>query len=183
MTGRRNKLTAQIGESLACAELGKQGLIASPFAGNVPEFDVLVADECCRSIPIQVKSSNSLSWPSDARYWLDIDFDKKTGKQNKIGKKAISNPNLIYIFVSISSSKTQKDRFFILRKSDLQDAAILGYSSWMEPRGWIRPRNPESYDNRIGIDLIQCFEDNWDLIKKELNAEPGGPANLASLDG
>jgi len=40
-SGRSNKLTAQIGEYLVCAELGKRTLIATPFAGNVPTFDVL----------------------------------------------------------------------------------------------------------------------------------------------
>jgi len=39
-TGRNNKLTGQISEFLVCAELGKRGLIATPFAGNVPAFDV-----------------------------------------------------------------------------------------------------------------------------------------------
>jgi len=36
MSGLTNKLTGQIGEYLVCAKLGKLGLIATPFAGNVP---------------------------------------------------------------------------------------------------------------------------------------------------
>jgi hypothetical protein len=52
-TGRLNKLAGQIGEYLVCAELGRRGLIATPFAGNVPTFDVLATDESCRTVPIQ----------------------------------------------------------------------------------------------------------------------------------
>lgn len=38
-TGRQNKLTGQLAEHLVCAELGRRGLIATPFSGNVPTFD------------------------------------------------------------------------------------------------------------------------------------------------
>ena len=55
--GRDNRLAGQIGEYLVCAELGKRGLIATPFSGNVPAFDVLAADDLCRTVPIQVKAS------------------------------------------------------------------------------------------------------------------------------
>ena len=56
-TGRNNKLAGQIGEFLVCAELGKRGLIATPFSGNVPAFDILAADDLCNTVPIQVKAS------------------------------------------------------------------------------------------------------------------------------
>ena len=40
-SGRKNLLTKQIGEYLVAAELGRQGLIATTFTGNVPDFDIL----------------------------------------------------------------------------------------------------------------------------------------------
>jgi len=54
--GLSNKLAGQIGEYLVCAELGRRGLIATPFSGNVPTFDVLATDEQCLTVPIQVKA-------------------------------------------------------------------------------------------------------------------------------
>jgi hypothetical protein len=77
-SGRNNKLAGQIGEYLVCAELGKRNLIATPFAGNVPAFDVLAADEFCHTAPIQVKASRGDNWPTDARTWMNIQFDEKT---------------------------------------------------------------------------------------------------------
>ena len=44
-TGSANKLTGQVGEFLVCAELGRRGMFATPFAGNVPEFDVVAVGE------------------------------------------------------------------------------------------------------------------------------------------
>ena len=89
LKGRNNKLTGQVGEFLVCAELGRRGLIATPFAGNVPAFDILAADELCRTVPIQVKASNSDNWPADARHWMDIEFDKDTKRQNYRGPTKI----------------------------------------------------------------------------------------------
>jgi hypothetical protein len=111
-SGRNNKLTAQIGEYLVCAELGKRDLIATPFAGNVPAFDVLATDEFCRTVPIQVKTTRGDNWPTDARTWLNIEFDEKTKTQKNLGRAKIKNPDLIYVFVVIASDEKSKDRFF-----------------------------------------------------------------------
>jgi len=52
-TGRSNKIVGQIGEFLACAELGRRlNLIATPFAGNVPGYDVIATDGDYHSEPI-----------------------------------------------------------------------------------------------------------------------------------
>lgn len=168
-TGLNNKLTGQIGEFLVCAELGRRGLIATPFAGNVPAFDILAADSLCRTVPIQVKSSQGDSWPSDARLWMEIDFDAATGRQNYIAPLTVTNSNLIYVCVSIASAGSpQCDRFFILTKSELQTACIENYSEWMDKRDWIRPKNPQSYDARYWIRNLLEFEDRWKLITERL---------------
>lgn len=168
-TGRNNKLVGQIGEFLVCAELGRRGLIATPFAGNVPAFDVLAADEMCRTVPIQVKASQGDSWPSDARLWMEIEFDAATKRQNFIAPKAITNPDLIYACVSIAPANSeQPDRFFILTKSELQTACIANYSDWMDKRDWIRPRNPQSYDARYWIPNLLPFENRWQIITERL---------------
>ncbi len=175
MSGRSNKLAGQIGEYLVCAELGRRGLIASPFAGNVPAFDVLAADEQCRTVPLQVKASHSKNWPSDARTWMDIELDPNTGVQHDKGPAAITNPELIYVCVAIAEPGGH-DRFFILTKSDLQGMCIKNYREWMGKRDWKRPRNPASYDCRYDIRMIAQFENNWDLITQRLQAVLPDPA-------
>jgi hypothetical protein len=65
-TGLSNKLTGQTGEYLACAELGRRGLIATTFIGNVPEYDLIVCDKSLNKVPIQAKTSRCDTWPSKA---------------------------------------------------------------------------------------------------------------------
>jgi hypothetical protein len=168
--GRNNKLAGQIGEHLVCAELGKRGLIATPFSGNVPTFDLVVADEQCRTLPIQVKASRADNWPNDARDWMDISFDQKTKKQKYMAARKIENPDLVHIFVKIAEpdAPTKRDRFFILVKTQLQEICIRHYSNWMGGIGWIRPRSPESYDLRFSTFDLEKFENNWELVVNRL---------------
>ena len=170
--GLNNKLARQIGEHLVCAELGKRKLIATPFSGNVPAFDILAADELCRIVPIQVKASRKDSWRGDARYWMNISFDQETKTQKNLGRIQIKNPDLIYVFVAIAlaNDKNSKDRFFILTKLQLQEICIKRYSDWMDGIGWRRPRSPESYDCRFWIPDVKAYEDNWQLITDRLEA-------------
>jgi hypothetical protein len=169
-SGRNNKLTGQIGEYLVCAELGKRNLIATPFAGNVPAFDVLATDEFCRTVPIQVKTTRGDNWPTDARTWMNIQFDEKTKTQNNLGRVKIKNRDLIYVFVAIAPDDKSKDRFFILTKEQLQDVCIKRYSEWMDKRDWKRPRAPESYDCRFWIADVENYENNWKLISDRLTS-------------
>ncbi len=42
-TGHSNKLVGQTGECLVAAELGRRGLIATTFTGNVPRYDIIAS--------------------------------------------------------------------------------------------------------------------------------------------
>ncbi|HEY5505683.1 MAG TPA: hypothetical protein VIK28_11045 [Sedimentisphaerales bacterium] len=42
-SGYSNQVTRQIGEHLVVAELGRRGILATPFAGNVPDYDILAS--------------------------------------------------------------------------------------------------------------------------------------------
>lgn len=167
-TGLSNKLTAQTGEYLTCAELGRRGFIATTFTGNVPEYDLIVCDAHLRTIPIQVKTSRGSTWPSRANFWMDIEIDKKNKRQINLGPKKIENPNLIYVCVYLGKERAD-DRFFVCRKRDIQKACIASYTRWMEPKDWKRPRNFESLDNRYHVEDLLQFEDNWSLIERQLS--------------
>ena len=168
--GINNKLAGQIGEYLVCAELGKRGYIATSFTGNVPEFDLIVANDKLKTIPIQVKTSRSANWPTRANLWIDIEIDDKNKKQIDNGNSIISNPDLIYICVALADiEKDERDRFFILKKSDIQKIASKNYRDWMNPKQWKRPRNYKSLDNRYYIKDLLEYENNWQLIEEEIN--------------
>jgi hypothetical protein len=164
-TGLSNKLTGQIGEYLACAQLGKRGFIATSFTGNVPEFDLIITNEELKTIPIQVKTTRGTKWPTRADNWIEIEIDHKEKKQIDKGNKIIKNPGLIYICISLAESDKENDRYFILTKQELQEICARNYREWMRKHDWKRPVNYESLDNRYSIDDLLPFENNWDKCK------------------
>ena len=52
------QLSKQLSEHLVVAELARREIIATPFSGNVPDFDIH-AFKSGKSIPIQVKSAKT----------------------------------------------------------------------------------------------------------------------------
>lgn len=168
-TGRSNKLIGQVGEFLVCAELGRRGLIATPFAGNVPGFDVIATDGELRSVPIQVKTSNGTSWQFSGKKLLQIDFDATTGQQRVLGIRDSENLDLIYVFACLGHSREQRDRFFILTKGEFLSLVRSHYETYMEKHGGRRPRKPESSHIAIRLPELEPFEDDWELIEKMLS--------------
>jgi Holliday junction resolvase-like predicted endonuclease len=175
--GRSNKLAGQIGEYLVCAELGRRGYIATSFTGNVPEFDLIVTNDNLKSLPIQVKSSRSDSWPTRADKWINIKIDHVKQKQIDNGNTAPKNviQDLIFVCVALAkpSAKPEeqvRDRFFILKGKDLQCICAKNYREWMDKHDWKRPKNYKSLDNRYYIKNLVDYEDNWKLIGDELTA-------------
>ena len=174
-TGLSNKLAGQIGEYLACAELGRRGFIATTFTGYVPEYDLLVCDDTLQTIPIQVKASRGNTWPISADKWLKIEIDEITKKQVNRGPRTIEHPDLIYICISLGDTSAA-DRFFICQKSDIQKACIASYTRWMDPKGWVMPVNYKSLDNRYGVEDLLQFENNWLLIESRLSERRANPS-------
>jgi len=168
--GRNNKLAGQIGEYLVCAELGRRGYVATSFTGNVPKFDLIVANDELRTIPIQVKCSRSNNWPTKANQWIDIEISDKEKQQIDHGNKTISNPDLIYVCVALVEPDTkEQDRFFILRKKDIQKICAQNYRNYMDSKNWRRPKNYKSFDNRYSIEDLLEYENKWQLIENEIN--------------
>lgn len=181
--GRKNSLAKQIGEHLVCAELGRLNLIATPFSGNVPNFDILAADEQCNTVPIQVKASRGKGWGTDASKWLRLHLDEETKTQINEGPQEIENPDLVYVHVAIaapeegkkSGDECPKDRFFILTKRQLQVIAIRRYSAWMDSKGWKRPKKHGSFDCRYEINDLKDYENKWGIITDKLKPSATEP--------
>lgn len=155
-TGLNNKLTGQIGEHLATAELGRLGIIATPFSGNVPDIDILAH---CNNIlgHIQVKAINKDSWQFDVRKFLNIVLDKNEQKISGINKNL--DRNIICIFILIGN-KLGEDIFYIFKYGWLQDYFFKNYTARKAPK------NINSFHCAIWTKDLDKFKNNWDLIKK-----------------
>jgi hypothetical protein len=172
LSGRSNSLAKQVGEHLVCAELGRRGFIATPFAGNVPAFDVLAANEQCNTVPIQVKATRGNNWLSNAYEWMKLELDPDTGVQHYHGPSDLAHPELIHVCVVIAAPGG-RDRFFVLTQADIQRVVIAEYSQWMEGHGWKRPRKSDSFHCTYTLAGIEQYENNWGLIAARL--QPTAP--------
>jgi hypothetical protein len=169
-SGRKNLLTKQIGEYLVAAELGRKGLIATTFTGNVPDFDILATNETFKTIPIQVKTiwGPRGAWQLDARKFLNITIDN--GIQRVTGKTSLSNSDLFCIFVRLISPDEEKgdDEFYIFRLGDLQKIIFENYNHYLEKIMGKRPKNENSTHVSVNPENLKRFEGNWDLITNQL---------------
>jgi hypothetical protein len=83
-TGQANKLTGAVGEFLVAAELCRRGLLATPFAGNVPHYDIIASGQSGGHVAVQVKAINRHAWQFDIRKFLDVHMDED-GKRQILG--------------------------------------------------------------------------------------------------
>lgn len=151
-TGQNNQLTRQIGEHLVTAELGRRGIIASPFAGNVQAIDILAYKDG-KAIPIQVKAINKDSWQFDIRKFLKVEIEGD--RQIVNGANPDFDKQLLCIFVKLNDCCS--DEFYIFRQSVLFDH----FSTY---EGRIKPRNINSFHCAIWTKDLKEHKDKWNLV-------------------
>ena len=167
MTARNfsNQLSGQIGEALVVAELGRMGIVATAFAGNVPDIDILAYKDG-KSTAVQVKAWKTGSVSFDARRFLNIEFD---GDRQLV--KGI-HPHLerlpIYVFVRLGENKTH-DEFYVVDQLSLASVVHEGYLAFLGLHGGTRPRNPNTTHNSVTVSQLEPFRDNWQAILNEFH--------------
>ena len=162
-----SQLAGQIGESLVVAELGRRGIVATAFAGNVPDVDLL-AYRNGRTCALQVKALKRGEFGVNASNFIEI--AQEGDRQSVVGRRPL-DPELIFVFVRIGLS-LGADRFFILTQRELQDVLVDHYTSNLERHGGVRPRNPKTSHSSVRTDELmrRGHEDRWDLIDERLPA-------------
>ena len=156
-TGRSNQITKQIGEYLVASALGRIGLVAATFSGNVPEYDIIATDSAFRSVPVQVKTSNGSSWQFDNRHFVDVQFE---GRRQVLGHPVPLPDNIVCVFVALAP-RYGEDRFYILSLKRFQKRVIVGYRSYLKKHGGVRPKKFDSFHGAIGEEDLAQFRDAW----------------------
>ncbi|CAN1576014.1 hypothetical protein MCELHM10_03875 [Paracoccaceae bacterium] len=159
----RNHLTKQIGEHLVVAELGRRGIIAAPFAGNVPDIDIL-AYAGGQTVAIQVKALRTGSVQVDARSFLNIRFD---GETQLIEGLNLVDRELIFVLVCIGAERAA-DRFFVFTQGDLQDLIFTNHTRALLKHGGRRPKNWQSTHCAYGPASLSNAENSWELVERRL---------------
>jgi hypothetical protein len=153
-TGLSTKLTGQIGEHLVTAELGRRGIIATPFSGNVPDIDILAYANGVTG-HIQVKTINKDSWQFDIRKFLDVVLTDK--RQIVRGKNQELDRKIICVFVSLGPGLGE-DKFYIFKQGWLQDYFAERY------KGRKPPHNIKSFHCAIWERDLKRYLGKWKLI-------------------
>lgn len=167
--GLSNQLTKQIGEYLVAAELARRGFLATPFSGNVPDFDLVVVDEHLRSFPIQVKAFTGSFQIADSREFLVI--DQQLEQQKVRGLKELPFPTLIYVLVQVIG--TAKDEFYILTKKELQAEVAHSYEAYLARHGGQRPKNSSSYHMALSPQNLNPYKNRWKIMEEQFLANHG----------
>ena len=171
-SGFANKVTGQIGEFLFCAEVGRQcSCVATPFAGNVPEFDVLVADDQCHTIPVQVKTIKSGDWQcANVEKYLEINFDEHNQTQTVVGLQNLRFPSLLYAFIWLKNKNEDADRYFLMTMCELQLIIQKNHIRFLNKHNGRRPKNWESLHCSVRRQDMESYEHNWHVIDEHLEA-------------
>lgn len=159
-TGRSTKLTGALGEYLVAAELSRRGLVAAPFAGNVPHFDILAAGQDGSQFCVQVKTSNGANWQFDVRSFLKVDFDGERQIPGRAEKVPI--PGLICVLVLVAPGAA--DRFFVMKWTELRDLIVSKYKAYLAKHGGTRPRSPQSFHTKVDLCEVERSEDAWERV-------------------
>lgn len=156
----KNQLTGQIGEALVVAELGRRGVIATAFAGNVPDVDVLAYVNGL-TFALQVKSWRAGGLHTDASRFAKIEWlgDRQIIK----GRVELADDNLIYVYVKIGENH-QLDEFYLIRQKDLQDIVIRNHQAWLDKHDGVRPKNPKSTHVTVKKTDLDPYKDNWEIL-------------------
>lgn len=165
-TGREMKLTGATGEFLVAAELCRLGLIATPFAGNVPHYDIIASGQSGGHLAVQVKTINGSSWQFDIRQFMHIDLIGT--KQVPGTAKPVPYPNLQVVLVALANATRTKDRFFVMSWIDLRNVLNRHHRRYLRKHGGVRPKAPGSFHTALSDKDVEKFEDRWDLLKERV---------------
>jgi hypothetical protein len=178
-TGQATKLTGAVGEFLVAAELCRRGLLATPFAGNVPHYDIIASGQSGGHVAVQVKTINGQHWQFDIQKFLDVDL-AEDGKRQILGAPQQEPfPELMCVLVVLKKKKTEQDRFFILEWKELQNLLVRHYTEHLSKHNFVRPRAPDSFHTALPISDVEPFENEWPKILDRVpSALPGVVAEL-----
>jgi hypothetical protein len=126
-TGRGTKLTGAVGEFLVAAELCRRDLLATPFSGDVPHYDIIASGRQGGHVVVQVKAINGLTWQFDISKFVNVRMD--ADEKHQVLGELLPAPfsGLMCVLVALKETAADRDRFFVLDWKELQGILAAHY--------------------------------------------------------
>ena len=160
------KLTGVTGEFLVAAELCRLGLMATPFAGNVPHYDIIASGQTGGHLAVQVKTINGSAWQFDIRQFMLVDLNGT--QQVPRTAKPVPYPDLQVLLVALANATRSKGRFFVMSWIDLRNVLNRNYRRYLRKHGGVRPMAPGSFHTALSEKDVERFEGRWDTLKEKV---------------
>jgi len=158
---RAKLLTKQAGEFGVAAELGRRGVVATTFSGNMPGFDILGMRADSSQIRVQVKATRAPvdSWfCGDSECFFEIGINE--GQECILSQRAPHAADFFWVFVLIGT-KHSDDEFFILSDVELVKVARQTYDDWLAGKaGRSITKNPVV----LNTTNLAPYSDKWGEI-------------------
>jgi hypothetical protein len=167
-TGRERQLTGATGEFRVAAELCRRGLLATPFSGNVPHYDIVASGQQGGHVAIQVKTINRGAWQFDIRRFMQITLEETPQGDRQVPGRVVREPYPGLVFVLVVLSQDGNDRFFILTWKQLCQIIVSHYRRYLEKHGGVRPKAPRSFHTLLTVDEVVDYEGRWEIIRRSL---------------
>ena len=161
-----------VGEYLVAAELSRRGLLTATFAGNVPAYDIVATGSRGQTALVQLKAIAGPSWQFDSRTFADVRYT--AGVQTMGQPTTPPAGDLICVLVRLQPDGA--DRFYVLRRPELQRVLINGYRDYLKRHGGRRPKRADSFHTALRETHIEPFLDNsslFDAFTEVSKTDPG----------
>jgi len=154
-------LAKQVGEHAVASELGRRGVVATTFSGNMPDFDILGIRADNSQIQVQVKATRApeKSWfCGDSKSFFEI--EATDGQERVVSHRAPYPNDFYWVFVQIATERSE-DQFFILTDTELVSLSRQIADAWLAGKAGRRLSV-----NPVVLDTVALapFRDKWDTI-------------------
>ena len=174
-SGRQNKLTGATGEFLVSAELCRRGFIATPFAGNVPHFDIIASTEDGVHLSVQVKAATRGTWQFNAKAFVEVTMNGEIQEVGAVRSAPVTG--LIIVMVALRGNPAEHDRFYVLSWRELAEIVSSCHRGHLDRHGGRRPRAPHSTHVSVPESALSPFAERWALLTEFGHSVPSDQAS------
>lgn len=149
--GAGNQQAGRAGEYFVVAELNKRGAFAVPFAGNMPDIDLIACNQNRkRTVHIQVKTKRGgRTWHSSTNHGAKMHPPR--------------DETNFWVFVDLGDLKTSP-RYWVVPDWWIKNDIYNAHQDYLAKHGGKRPNNSDSTHHAIEEKRLIDWHERWDIL-------------------